>query len=96
VIYSASKSAIDAVTKALANELAGRKIRVNAIAPGMTATEGLAAMGVDDAAAKAIGAGLPMGRIGRPDDIAPVALFLASDRSAWVTGERFTVAGGQR
>jgi 3-oxoacyl-[acyl-carrier protein] reductase len=96
VIYSATKSAIDAVTKALASELAGRKIRVNAIAPGMTATEGLAAMGVDEAAAKAIGAGLPMGRIGKPDDIAPVALFLASDRSAWVTGERFTVAGGQR
>ena len=96
VVYSATKSAIDAVTKALASELAARKIRVNAIAPGMTATEGLAAMGVDEAAAKAIGANLPMGRIGRPDDIALVAAFLASDRSAWVTGERITVSGGQR
>ena len=96
VVYSASKSAIDAVTKALANELAGRNIRVNVIAPGMTATEGLAAIGVDDNAAKAIGAGLPMGRIGRPGDIAEVAAFLASDRSAWVTGERITVSGGQR
>jgi 3-oxoacyl-[acyl-carrier protein] reductase len=96
VVYSASKSAVDAITKALAAELAGRKIRVNAIAPGMTATEGLATIGVDDAAAKAIGAGLPMGRIGKPGDIAEVAAFLASDRSAWVTGERITVSGGQR
>jgi 3-oxoacyl-[acyl-carrier protein] reductase len=96
VVYSASKSAVDAVTKALASELAGRKIRVNVIAPGMTATEGLAAMGVDDGAAQSIGAGLPMGRIGRPADIAEVAAFLASDRSAWVTGERITVSGGQR
>ena len=96
VVYSASKSAVDAVTKALAVELAGRNIRVNAIAPGMTATEGLASMGVDDGAAKSIGAGLPMGRIGRPGDIAAVASFLASDRSAWVTGERITVSGGQR
>jgi 3-oxoacyl-[acyl-carrier protein] reductase len=96
VVYSATKSAVDAITKALASELAGRKIRVNAIAPGMTATEGLAGMGVDEAAAKAIGAGLPMGRIGRPDDIAEVAAFLASDRAAWVTGERITVSGGQR
>jgi 3-oxoacyl-[acyl-carrier protein] reductase len=96
VIYSASKSAIDAITKALASELAARKIRVNAIAPGMTATEGLAAMGVDDGAAQSIGAGLPMGRIGRPGDIAEVAAFLASDRAAWVTGERVTVSGGQR
>lgn len=96
VVYSASKSAIDAVTKALANELAGRRIRVNVIAPGMTATEGLEAMGVDEGVAKTIGDGLPMGRIGRPDDIAQIAGFLASDRSAWVTGERITVSGGQR
>src|SRR5579863_8948262 len=93
VVYSATKSAIDAVTKALATELAARKIRVNAIAPGMTATEGLAAMGVGEVEAKAIGASLPMGRIGRPDDIAAVAVFLASNRSAWVTGERLTVSG---
>jgi 3-oxoacyl-[acyl-carrier protein] reductase len=96
VVYSASKSAVDAVTKALAIELAGRKIRVNVVAPGMTATEGLASLGVDENAAAAIGAGLPMGRIGRPDDIAQVAAFLASERSAWVTGERITVSGGQR
>ena len=62
----------------------------------MTATEGLAALGVDDAAAKSIGAGLPMGRIGKPSDIAHIAAFLASDRSAWLTGERITASGGQR
>ena len=91
-----TSGAVDAVTKALAGELAVRKIRVNAIAPGMTATEGLAGLGVDAAAAKAIGAGLTMGRIRQPADIAEVAAFLASDRSACVTGERMTVSGGQR
>jgi len=96
VIYSASKSAVDAVTKALASELAGRGIRVNTIAPGMTATEGLAAAGIAGERAKDIGATLPMGRMGQPDDIARVAVFLASDQSAWVTGERITVSGGQR
>lgn len=96
VVYSASKAAVDAITKSLANELAGRKIRVNAIAPGMTETEGLAAAGIDGDAAKTIGASLPMGRVGRPGDIAQVALFLASDESAWLTGERITASGGQR
>ncbi len=96
VVYSASKSAVDALTKALANELAGRRIRVNAIAPGMTVTEGLTAMGVDKEAEKQLGANVPMGRLGQPDDIARVALFLASDQSAWLTGERITASGGQR
>ena len=96
VVYSASKSAVDAITKALANELAGRKIRVNAIAPGMTATEGLAAMGIKGETARTMGATLPMGRLGQPDDIARVALFLASDQSGWLTGERITASGGQR
>ena len=97
-IYSASKSAVDALTKALANELAARKIRVNAIAPGVTATEGLAAAGVSvgSDAAQAIAAGIPMGRLGQPGDIAQVALFLASEQSSWLTGERITAAGGQR
>jgi 3-oxoacyl-[acyl-carrier protein] reductase len=86
---------VDALTKALANELAGRNIRVNAIAPGMTETEGLAVMGIEGETAKNLGASLPMGRLGRPDDIARVAVFLASDQSAWVTGERITASGGQ-
>ena len=96
VVYSASKSAVDAVTKALADELSSRKIRVNAIAPGSTATEGLTAMGaVGTDFEKVLVAGIPMGRLGQPDDIARVALFLASDQSAWMTGERMTVSGGQ-
>ncbi|UCI08125.1 SDR family NAD(P)-dependent oxidoreductase [Mesorhizobium sp. B1-1-8] len=96
VVYSASKSAVDTITRALANELATRKIRVNAIAPGMTETEGLAAAGIEGETARTIGATLPMGRIGLPDDIARVAVFLASDQSAWLTGERITASGGQR
>jgi 3-oxoacyl-[acyl-carrier protein] reductase len=96
VVYSASKSAVDTITRALAAELASRNIRVNAIAPGMTETEGLAVVGVEGEIAKNIGASLPMGRLGKPDDIASVAVFLASDRSAWLTGERITASGGQR
>lgn len=94
--YSASKSAIDTITRELALELAGKGIRVNAIAPGMTETEGFAAAGLSAESAKALGFSLPMGRLGKPEDIARVALFLASDQSAWVTGERISASGGQR
>lgn len=96
VVYSASKSAIDTITKALAKELGDRKIRVNAIAPGMTATEGSSALGITFETADAIGAPIPLGRLGQPDDIARVALFLASDESSWLTGERISASGGQR
>jgi 3-oxoacyl-[acyl-carrier protein] reductase len=96
VVYSASKSAIDAITKALAKELGDRKIRVNAIAPGMTETEAVKALGISLDMANAIGAPVPLGRLGQPDDIARVALFLASDQSSWLTGERITASGGQR
>ena len=96
VVYSASKSAIDAITKALAKELGERKIRVNAIAPGMTETEGVKDLGITFETAKAIGAPIPLGRLGQPDDIARVALFLASDQSSWLTGERISASGGQR
>src|SRR4029077_3281748 len=96
VVYSASKSAIDAITKALAKELGDRKIRVNSIAPGMTETEGVKDLGITLDMAKAIGAPIPLGRLGRPEDIARVALFLASDQSSWLTGERISASGGQR
>ena len=95
LVYSASKSAIDSITKALARELGDRKIRVNAIAPGMTETEGLKPLGITIETAKAIGRPIPLGRLGQPDDIARVALFLASDQSSWLTGERISASGGQ-
>ena len=96
LLYSASKSAIDTITRELALELAPKGIRVNAIAPGMTETEGFAAAGLSAESAKALGFSLPLGRLGKPEEIARVALFLASDQSAWVTGERISASGGQR
>ncbi len=96
LIYAASKGAIDTATRALATELAPKNVRVNAIAPGMTETEGFATLGFTLEGAKAMGLALPMGRFGRPEDIARVAVFLASDQSGWLTGERITASGGQR
>ena len=96
VVYSASKAAVDTITRALATELAPKNIRVNAIAPGTTETEGLKTMGLTMEVAKAMGMVMPMGRMGQPDDIARVALFLASDQSSWLTGERISASGGQR
>ena len=96
VIYSASKSAVDSITRVTSVELAPKKIRVNAIAPGATITEGIAALGWPEEAVKAVVATIPFGRPGQPEDMARVALFLASDDSAWVTGERITASGGQR
>jgi 3-oxoacyl-[acyl-carrier protein] reductase len=96
-VYAATKGAVDTLTQALAVELAGRGIRVNAIAPGGTETEGSRAMGmVGSAMEKDIVSRTPLGRLGQPDDIARVAVFLASDDSAWLTGERITAAGGLR
>jgi 3-oxoacyl-[acyl-carrier protein] reductase len=96
LVYAASKSAVDTVTKAMAKELGPKKIRVNTIAPGATLTEGIAALGLPDEFATQMIAGTPLGRIGQPEDIARVALFLASDDAAWVTGERLTVSGGYK
>ena len=97
LVYAASKSAVDSITRSLARDLSDRRIRVNSIAPGATETEGLAAAGaVGTEFERTLVAGIPMGRLGQPDDIARVALFLASDESAWITVERITASGGQR
>jgi 3-oxoacyl-[acyl-carrier protein] reductase len=97
VVYSATKGAVDAVTRVLAAELGPRKIRVNTIAPGMVETEGTHAAGfIGSDFEKDAVAGTPLGRIGKPDDIADVALFLASDAARWVTGERIEIGGGIR
>ncbi|MDB6122999.1 MAG: oxidoreductase [Pedosphaera sp.] len=96
-VYSATKAAVDAVTKSLAKELGSRKIRVNSLNPGMVETEGFHAAGIADSDfRKQVEAQTPLGRIGQPQDIATVATFLASDDSAWITGETFVVAGGFR
>ena len=97
VVYSATKSAIDAMTVALSRELGARKIRVNAIAPGATNSEGLAKIGIHGSEfEKQIIGMTPLGRFGDPADIARVAVFLASDDAAWLTGERITASGGWR
>jgi 3-oxoacyl-[acyl-carrier protein] reductase len=96
-VYSATKGAVDTITKSLAKELGPRKIRVNAINPGMIETEGVHAAGFigSDFQKNAV-AQTPLGRIGQPQDIGSVAVFLASDDSGWITGETMQVAGGFR
>ena len=95
--YSATKSALDAITRVLSNELAAKKIRVNTIAPGGVETEGTHTAGVIGSdLEKQMIAGTPLGRLGQPNDIAQVAVFLASEDSGWLTGERITAAGGYR
>src|SRR6202790_3293823 len=96
-VYTATKGAVDAVTRTLAKELGPRKIRVNSINPGVVETEGVRAAGFDQGdLRKSIEAQTPLGRIGQPQDIAPAAVFLASSDSAWITGETLRVAGGLR
>jgi 3-oxoacyl-[acyl-carrier protein] reductase len=95
VLYASTKGAIETLTRGLALELAPRKIRVNAIAPGHTETEGNAAAGTfEGGTGAALAAKTPLGRLGRVTDIAPLAVFLASDESAWITGEVIRAAGG--
>jgi 3-oxoacyl-[acyl-carrier protein] reductase len=96
-VYSATKAAVDSLTRTLANELGPRKIRVNAINPGMVETEGLHAAGIAESDMRKQTEGqTPLGRIGQPQDIAPAAVFLASSDSSWITGETFRIAGGMR
>ncbi|MGH6839922.1 MAG: SDR family NAD(P)-dependent oxidoreductase, partial [Methylocella sp.] len=95
VVYAATKGAVDTITRGLAKELGARKIRVNAVAPGGVETEGFHQLGiVGSDIEKRIVAATPLGRLGQPDDIARVAVFLASDSSGWLTGESITASGG--
>lgn len=94
-VYSATKGAVDTLTFALARELGGRGIRVNSILPGHTNTPGTQGNFAGDLGAKLL-AGTPLGRFGEPEDIAPLAVFLASDDSHWITGESIRAAGGVR
>jgi 3-oxoacyl-[acyl-carrier protein] reductase len=95
-LYSATKGAVDTLTMALAKELGRRNIRVNAVAPGHTDTEGTRGLGfVDSEQAHQMVSETPLaGRFGHPDEIAPVVVFLASDDAAWLTGERISASGG--
>ena len=96
-VYTATKAAVVAITRSLAQELGPRKVRVNAIAPGVIETEGLHASGIAGSDfQRQAEAQTPLGRIGRPQDIAPAVVFLASSESAWITGENLYVSGGLR
>jgi 3-oxoacyl-[acyl-carrier protein] reductase len=96
-VYTGTKGAVDAITGVLARELGPRKIRVNSLNPGMVVTEGVVSAGVlgTDMEKFAVSQ-TPLGRVGQVGDIAPVAVFLASDDSAWLTGEQLLVGGGLR
>jgi len=97
MIYSATKSAVDSITRSLAKELGPKKVRINAISPGGTETEGTQRIGlIGSDFEKQIVAQTPLGRFGQPDDIAKVAVFLASADADWITGETLTVSGGYR
>jgi len=96
-VYSGTKGAVDAITRSLAKELGPRGIRVNAINPGMVETEGTHSTGiVESDMRKQVEAQTPLGRIGKPQDIAGAAVFLASPDSSWITGETFVISGGNR
>src|SRR4051812_8395051 len=96
-IYAGTKGAVDTITQVLASELGPRKIRVNSINPGMVESEGTHTAGfIGSDFQKTIEAQAPLGRIGQPEDVAKVAVFLASDDSSWLTGERISASGGHR
>jgi NAD(P)-dependent dehydrogenase (short-subunit alcohol dehydrogenase family) len=94
VAYAASKGAVLAMTRAMALDHAADKIRVNCICPGIVETEMVAAFNMDEAARQQRVAMHPLGRFGQPDDVAGLAVFLASDESAWITGAAYNVDGG--
>ena len=97
VVYNATKGAVDAITRTLAKELGPRKIRVNSINPGMVITDGVISGGFHESEIRTMfEAQTPLGRVGQTDDIAPAAVFFASDDSKWITGETLRIAGGLR
>jgi 3-oxoacyl-[acyl-carrier protein] reductase len=97
VIYTASKSAVDAITRVLSKDLGPKKIRVNSINPGPSETEGVHTLGVmGSAAERQIVSETPLGRFGQPEDFGPIAVFLASEDSGWLTGEILLASGGRR
>ena len=97
VVYNATKGAVDAITRTLAKELGPRKIRVNSINPGMVITEGVVTGGFHESEFRTmLESQTPLGRVGQTDDIAPAAVFFASDDSKWITGETLIIAGGLR
>lgn len=96
-VYSGTKGAVDAITGVLSRELGARGIRVNAVNPGMVITEGVHTAGFAGGDFEQWAVGLtPLGRVGQPDDIAPVVAFLASDEAKWLTGELIIASGGMR
>ena len=95
-VYSASKGALDSLTIALAKELGPRGIRVNVLSPGPVDTEGARTLNLPEDVKRMMVALTPLGRIGQPSDIGPVAAFLASDDARWITGEVIRVSGGLR
>jgi 3-oxoacyl-[acyl-carrier protein] reductase len=97
VVYSSTKAALDSVTRVLSQELGPKKIRVNSLNPGGTETEGAHRLGmIGSDFEKHIVAATPLGRLGQPEDIASVAVFLASPESAWLTGSTIVASGGYR
>ena len=96
-VYSGTKGAVDTITRVFARELGPKGIRVNAVNPGLTHTEGTASAGINESDfEKQAVAATPLGRVGKPDDIADVVAFLASDDARWVTGALLQAAGGLR
>jgi 3-oxoacyl-[acyl-carrier protein] reductase len=96
-VYSATKGAVDALTRTLAKELGPRNIRINTINPGLVETEGTHTMGyIESEIRQIVEEKTPLGRIGQPQDIASAAVFLASDDASWITGESLFITGGYR
>lgn len=96
-VYTASKGAVDSITAVLSKELGSKKIRVNSLNPGMIETEGTHTAGfIGSDFQKGIETDAPLGRIGQVSDVTPIAVFLASSDSGWLTGETLVASGGHR